>query len=242
MLIPWTVFWVLAILSVRRGGVPANPALLVIPLAWGVASARVSRLDTFFEMSVLACLAVPLGQLLQRPRTRPNEPAPSAGAIVTIAAAILGIAIAIWPRLACIELHGASMPEPEAMQFIRDRHLRGRMVTFFDWGQYAIWYLPPGLRISMDGRRETVYTAATIDAHLDLYEGFPAGLAYARQLDPDYIWLPREAKAIDALRRAGWTTVFEGPASIILARRAATALDPLSIRSPDRPSRCFPGP
>src|SRR4029077_7525683 len=105
--------------------------------------------------------------------------APSVGPIVGVATVVLAIVIAAWPQIACIEVHGASMPEPQAMQFIRDRQLRGRMITFFDWGQYAIWYLPPGLRISMDGRRETVYTAATIDAHFDLYEGFPAGLAYA---------------------------------------------------------------
>jgi hypothetical protein len=242
LLLPWIVFWALAILALRRGGVPANPALAVIPVAWGVASARVSRLDTFFALSVLACLAAPIGQLLERPRGRADEPAPSVGPIVGVATVVLAIVIATSPQIACIEVHGASMPEPQAIQFIRERQLRGRMITFFDWGQYAIWYLPPGLRISMDGRRETVYTAATIDAHLDLYEGFPAGLAYARQLNPDYIWLPREAIAIDALRRSGWTSVFDGPASIILAREAGTSLEPLAIRSNERPSRCFPGP
>ena len=134
LLLPWIVFWVLAILALRRGGVPANPALAVIPLAWGVASARVSRLDTFFALSVLACLAAPIGQLLERPRGRVVEPTPSVGPIVSIATVVLAIVIAAWPRIACIEVHGASMPEPQAMQFIRDRQLRGRMITFFDWG------------------------------------------------------------------------------------------------------------
>jgi hypothetical protein len=93
----------------------------------------------------------------------------------------------------------------------------------------------------MDGRRETVYTAATIDSHLDLYEGLPAGLAYARRLNADYVWLPVQAKALSALRHDGWTPIFQGPASIILARTGST-IDPMVLSSGDRPSRCFPGP
>ena len=61
-------------------------------------------------------------------------------------------------NLLCIDVHAAAtFPEAEAMAFVRDRQLRGRMVTFFDWGQYAIWHKPDALRVSMDGRRETVY-------------------------------------------------------------------------------------
>ena len=43
------------------------------------------------------------------------------------------------------------------------------MVTFFDWGQYAIWHKPDDLRVSMDGRRETVYSERSVDLHLDMY-------------------------------------------------------------------------
>jgi hypothetical protein len=93
----------------------------------------------------------------------------------------------------------------------------------------------------MDGRRETVYTAATIDAHLDLYEGFPSGLAYARKVNADYVWLPVQAKALNALRNEGWTPIFLGPASVILARAGST-IEPTVLSSRARPSRCFPGP
>jgi hypothetical protein len=241
LLLPWIVFWILAIVAIRRGGIPANPALVAIPLAWGVASGRVSRLDTFFALSVLACLAEPLGQLLAGSSRQPEEVAPSRRSVGTVAAIAIGIVVIAWPQLLCVEVPGASMPEPQAVAFMHDRHLQGRMITFFDWGQYAIWYLPPGLKISMDGRRETVYTAATIDSHLDLYEGFPSGLAYARTLNADYVWLPVQAKALSPLRNEGWTPIFQGPASIILARAGST-IDPMVLSSRDRPSRCFPGP
>ena len=49
-------------------------------------------------------------------------------------------------------------PMEQRERFIRDHQLRGRMVTYFDWGEYAIWHLSPRVRVSLDGRRETVYS------------------------------------------------------------------------------------
>lgn len=239
----WIIFWILLVAAIRRGGIPSNPALLVIPLAWGLAAARVSRLDTFFEMSVLACRAAPLGAVLEGRSRSPDAhaAAPSPWAVAGVAAVLVALALGLWPRLRCIEVWGRWTPEPQAVGFIRARHLQGRMITFFDWGEYAIWFAPPGLQISMDGRRETVYTAATIDGHVNLYLGTPAGLAYARGLNADYIWLPKVANVLDSLQHAGWTAVFKGPASVILAR-AGSGIAPMVVSSPDRPSRCFPGP
>ena len=31
------------------------------------------------------------------------------------------------------------------------------MTVDFDWGEYVIWHLGPQVRVSVDGRRETVY-------------------------------------------------------------------------------------
>ncbi len=96
-------------------------------------------------------------------------------------------------NLLCIDVHAAStFPEAEAMAFVRDRQLRGRMVTFFDWGQYAIWHKPGDLRVSMDGRRETVYSDRSVDLHLDMYLALDDGLAYLDSLHADYVWVPRE--------------------------------------------------
>ena len=67
--------------------------------------------------------------------------------------------------------------------------VRGKMVTWFDWGEYTLWHLGGGLRVSMDGRRETIYSDTVLERHFALYEGTPEGLAYLQRLDPDYVWL-----------------------------------------------------
>ncbi len=44
-----------------------------------------------------------------------------------------------------------------AVEFIRINHLKGNLATPFDWGEYVIWKLYPQVRVSFDGRYETVY-------------------------------------------------------------------------------------
>jgi hypothetical protein len=252
LLLLWLVFAGLAIWSLVRTGLPANVAYALIPLAWGVASLRVSRLDSFFALSVLGFLGAPLiGWLNARGERRasadPATPVHSPRLVVSIVCVVCLLALPFWPTLTCIRLDALTMPEPQAMRFIRSNALRGRMVTFFDWGEYAIWHVPPGLRISMDGRRETVYRDVTIDNHFDFYLGSAAGLAYVNQLDADYVWLPNMLPAVNQLQHSGWSPIFDGPLSTVLARHGVPRTLPAAFAeeaaTPAPPSwRCFPGP
>ena len=238
----WLLFWGILLVALRRAGLPANPAHLMIPVALGIASARVSRIDVFFALSVVAFFA---RRAVRRAGDRAdpvNVPVAARSVFREPAALLLFVPLLGLPlstgRLLCIDVHGPWMPEPETPRVIAD--LRGRMVTYFDWGEYALWYLPPGLRISMDGRRETVYSPATIEGHLELYRGTDAGLAYLRRLSPDYVWLPNESPALRRLRDDGWSPIFTGPASTILSPTSSS--DRTMRAAGDRPCRCFPGP
>ena len=77
--------------------------------------------------------------------------------------------------LTCVTVYTPWWPEPEAVAFMRERSLTGNVVTFFRWGEYGIWHLPRSLKVSMDGRRETVYKDETISRHVSLYRGGPTG-------------------------------------------------------------------
>ena len=128
----------------------------------------------------------------------------------------------------CLEMFGPWWPEPEAVAFMRDHQLTGRLVTFFRWGEYGIWNLPPGLKVSMDGRRETVYSDRVVAGHLELYDGTAAGLAYLGSLDADFIWFPRSLPVNQTLQqqrlgaglpRAGIDAAGEfSPSALVLGR------------------------
>ena len=55
----------------------------------------------------------------------------------------------------CLAIKDVWMPDLAAAAQLKG--LSGNLWTSFDWGEYAIWHFGPVLRVSIDGRRETVY-------------------------------------------------------------------------------------
>jgi hypothetical protein len=200
-------------------------------------SIRVNRIDVFFTLSVI-CL---LGQYVAAPERRVVSPLWSPRMRAAAAATLVAIAAAaFWNRatLSCLRLDGPWMPEREAGAAIAASTARGRLLTWFDWGQYAIWHFAPRLMVSIDGRRETVYSESIVARHLRIYFAPDSNRADVESLNADYAWLPTDLPLLAALEGAGWTRVYSGPRSTFLAHRASPALavQPLS------PDACFPGP
>jgi hypothetical protein len=108
--------------------------------------------------------------------------------------------------------------------------LNGRFLTWFDWGEFAIWHLADhDVRVSMDGRRETVYSDRVVSDHLRFYyaEIDPAG--YARRIQADYAWLPLGLPAVKRLEAEGWSIAFTGPVSVILRAPGQAAAPPVVV-------------
>jgi hypothetical protein len=130
------------------------------------------------------------------------------------------------------------LPDQAASAFVAENQLRGRMLVFFNWGEYVLWHFGSTIKVSIDGRRETIYSDRHITGHLEAYRGTPAGLAYVRELSPDYVWLPKAAPGAARLQSEGWKTIFAGDRSIVLARDGASP-DNRAWTMPA--SGCFPG-
>jgi hypothetical protein len=143
------------------------------------------------------------------------------------------------PNFRCIAIEGRWAPEPEAAEFVESQHLKGRMLTFFDWGEYAIWHFAPDIKVSIDGRRETVYSDSMMSSHFALYQDKPGAQELLERIRPEYVWLPTRLPIVSTLKSAGWTEIFAGPKSAILSKQSLSA-KPLP-ESGDR-ARCFPGP
>ena len=92
---------------------------------------------------------------------------------------------------------------------------------WFNWGEYSIWHFGPELKVSMDGRRETVYSGEVVSAHLDFYFGTNQW-RYADHINADYVWIPKQLPVARELQQHGWHRLCEGDSSILLARRAHT--------------------
>jgi hypothetical protein len=117
-----------------------------------------------------------------------------------------------------ITMQARSLPESDAAIFVRSNALTGRMLTWFDYGEYSIWHFSPGIRVSMDGRRETVYSDEMRALHWRIYRNETTAVNDVARLDPDYIWLPVDFPVVERLKAAGWRQIFKGSRSTLLAR------------------------
>jgi hypothetical protein len=243
----WSFFALLVVAAIKRAGRMPSLHAVIVPVFWGIVAFKVSRLDAFFALSTIGLLAPELSRVFHRQRA--EQPAPQSArmqaAMSLLAVVTLVVTVPqLKSNLLCIDVHASStIPEPGAMEFVRSHRLGGRMVTFFDWGQYAIWHKPDDLRVSMDGRRETVYSERSVDLHLDMYLGTKDGLAYLDGLQADYVWVPTQLPlAADLTSSSSWTPMYRGERSIIFGRTSLVPVGtPVQEGAPVQ-CRCFPGP
>ena len=111
------------------------------------------------------------------------------------------------------------MPDSNVAAYVRDAKLKGHVLTWFNWGEYSIWHFGPDLKVSMDGRRETVYSSEVVAAHLNFYFGASNTWRYADAIKADYVWIPKQLPVARELQLNGWYRLCEGHSSILLSRQ-----------------------
>jgi hypothetical protein len=207
----------------------------------GAASFRVERLSAFFIVATLILLSPTIRA--QWPATSDpltNVSRRSAVVLGTACVVLVLVSATLIARAAsCIPIAGEWIPDRLAGRALAEARPQGRLVTWFDWGEYAIWHLSPSIRVSLDGRRETVYSDVVLKNHRELGAETPEGLMYLQTLDPDYAWLPASlVKVREWLATHGYRIDVLTPTSFVAVRA-----DRPAVRLSDAPlPACFPGP
>ena len=206
LLVPWLLTVVLAALVAIARRPAWAPVFACALLA--VASFRVGRMVPFFSLSVSILLlpalaASRIGQASPAWWMRVAAPV-MAGLIVWGGASVQGKA----RQVACFEPLPVLELDPEAGAFLRANAFSGRLLVWFNWGEYAIWHFAPALKVSIDGRRETVYSQRVLAAHQAILAGGPEAKSFFDQLAPDVVWLPSRALVSTMLPGWGWRPAF----------------------------------
>jgi hypothetical protein len=201
------------------------------------ASFRVNRLvPLFIETAVLL-----LAPYLPRKESM-DTAAPRARTLVdlcaTAAAVLLAAQTSLLPR--CIAIAGKWTPDVAAASALKSAGAKGRLITWFDWGEYALWHLSPELKVSIDGRREALYSMRTLQEQHAIGRGDPAGLAALERMAPEYVWLPQapSRRTADWLRENRYRIDVETERSFVAVRDDL----PVVTKSSTQPTGCFPGP
>lgn len=236
--VPWVV-GIAGIVWMWGRGTPNRLPIGLTLAMLGYAAARVLRIESLFVLAAVMLLAPAV--VARWPRQR--SPLPErliAG--MALAVFVASIPASIWisrRALGCVPIIGTWIPDVEAMTALRQAE-PGRIVTPFNWGQYALWHLGPRLRVSMDGRRETVYTDRRLLEHDAILAGAPEGLATLEQWQAEYVWLPAWSEKTAAwLAGHGYRMDVETPRSRVAVRADRPKLPAVESRSGVRP--CFPG-
>ena len=239
----WIAGFVITAIALRRGCPPGCWPMLAMTIGLGVMAVRVSRLDAFFAIAAAFLAARSFAQepdTSSRADTSDTGTARPRPVIVRwgLRAGVAVVVLAIFVRASSIPAAQGVLPDAHVAHYIQDQRLAGKMLTWFGWGQYVIWHFGPGLQVSMDGRRETVYTDAAISAHLKFYFGERDEWRYADELGADYVLLPAHLPVVTRLKENGWTAVCEGQFAALLSK--GSHVSRCGQRESSVPARRFP--
>ena len=133
-------------------------------------------------------------------------------------AAVLSGAVVCHLLRVAIDPKHAAFPA-RAVAVLRASGVGGNLAVFFNWGQYAIWHLSPQIKVSYDGRRETVYPESLRRLNDDWAAGVGRWDALLDRYPTDLALVDRRLPVYNLMRlKAGWTLVYEDQLAALFAR------------------------
>jgi hypothetical protein len=237
--VPWIVVSVATVWMLRASTARRLPVAVVLAVL-AYASLRVMRIWPLY----VECAAILLAQPV---RARWPLRAPLSAQIgkdfkaaVGVSAVTCAMAAYVFSvSLRCVGVDGDWGPDQVAAHALSGA-APGRLVVFFDWGEYALWHWGPALRVSMDGRRETVYSDRRLDEHGAILAGSPAGTAALESWRAEYAWLPATST-----RTREWLATHGYRIEVVTSKSFVAVRDDLpALAAPESqpagPRRCFP--
>jgi hypothetical protein len=219
----WTISACLCLAALRASRNRRQWAPVLPACGLGVASLFVDRLGPLFALVSTPLWAHAWSEASASDRQPRGYPQTT---LIVDMAAVASIWILVTAAtVRCLPISGSWAPDLLAASALESSTARGRLVLPFDWGEYAIWHWGPRLRVSMDGRRETVYSHAMLDLQDAVTGDQRAGVDYLLREKPDYVWLKTSADVVrNALDANGYRIDVSTPASFVAVREDKPAL------------------
>ncbi|HTV42434.1 MAG TPA: hypothetical protein VMF08_17845 [Candidatus Sulfotelmatobacter sp.] len=226
------------ILSRRRRQLWEVAVLVVLFLV----AVRAVRNTPLFCIAALAIVPPHLAGALQRFRgsfqrfeelfRRPGMQNVFAAILLCVSAAIIVAACTLHKKhFWTMEVPRSQYPVA-AIQFIRQYDVRGNLLVYFDWGEMCIWRLPNS-PVSIDGRLDSVYSPAIIDAHWKLYNGEPFDTNVLNLARADFALLPSHLAGGEILAKIdGWHPVYFDDCAVVLVKNPAQFPKLAGLRTP----------
>lgn len=234
-----TAFGALLFTRLRR-----DPVQVVILALVGWQAASHLRHIAFFAILCGFWLPPHVQSIAQRLRNRAADGLPVArlspwmrnAGVATLAAVIALQTFFVGGRVASLPVYRSTYPV-DALQWMADERVSGKLVVCFNWAQYAIAALAPDVRVAFDGRFRTCYPQSVIDRHFDFLvgdrwprnrspESGPIDTDGTLEVDrPDYVLVDRQYPgAVEVMQKASeegpdaWSLVYQDAVAQVWGR------------------------
>ncbi len=236
----------LGLAALFLGRTRCRPALMVIFVCLAPAPVVSIRHLPLFAVAAAMIAAEPLGDAWRRLRgacaARPLRGACAARPLWKWAALAAGSSLAglalLTPLLSRIDPRPDFFPT-EAVDLIQRKvHGAANLAVEFNWGEYALWRLGPDIKVSVDGRRETVYSKDEYELSLHFLSGKGRWDALLEEHPTDLALVYRDGATFNLLTlKPGWELVYEDSLSAVFVNAASPLATQLR-----RYDRRYPGP
>jgi hypothetical protein len=164
-------------------------------------------------------------------------------AAAAVAALLLALSV---PNFGCIRIGAEDLPA-DTVAILERSGAHGNLAVHFDWGEYVIWRLAPRIKVSIDGRRETVYSETARDENMRFMLGVGNWDTLLVARDTHMALVNREFPTFNLMKLArGWTLVHEDKQSALFVRDGSPPHPALAAAAaaprPAPAESCFPGP
>lgn len=116
----------------------------------------------------------------------------------------------------------------KAVSLLKESKVSGNLATEFNWCEYVIWHLAPDIKVSMDGRRETVYSDEIYNANLSFQYGTSDWDTLIDNHETDLALVQRSQAASNLMKmKFGWVLVYENSTSSLFAAQDLAQIENL---------------
>lgn len=209
--------------AVLRGAAPRKPPLLLLFGVLAVLPLTAVRHLQLFGLGFGVLLADQMASAWARDPQPVSEATPRLRPVLiafTLAVATMFTARGA-PSLRCIRIDTErSIPFPtRAIEWLARSGVEANLAVYFDWGEYTLWHLAPDIRISMDGRRETVYPDSIYAEYLRFQNGLGEWQDLLEKRPTELVLFPKTRPTFNLMSlQPGWTKVYEDDLGGVFAR------------------------
>lgn len=144
----------------------------------------------------------------------------------------------------CIALEADQFEFPvRAVRALSEAGMSGNALVPFNWGEFSIWHLGPELQVSVDGRRETIYSERVLRANLDFFAGRGDWDQILDWAPIDVILIPTRSPVRNLMNRdSAWAVEYQDDLATVMVPTESDLVLSVDPSLPiDGSGACFPG-